>query len=160
MTLSKFIDTIISMLKFSFRVLISAYLFFFGFIVHALTDADLLTKKAMLNSRVSSYYQRLDNIEKLDAERRKGSDQMRALRVKKISEQDQARVQFVKERKVKKVVDPSKWEAEINARKLSYELSRKEYVIEKNKFKKMTQSAIQIPEEEELGIDNYEPGSE
>jgi hypothetical protein len=158
--MSKFIVTINSMFELGFRVLIASIFILFGFFAHALTDADLLTMRATLTRRVKSYYQRLDNIEKLDAERRKGSDQMRALRLKKTSEQDKARVQFVKERKVKKAVDPSKWEAEINARKLSYEQSRKEYVIEKNKFKKMTQSTIQIPEDEEIGIDNYEPDSE
>lgn len=137
--------------------LIFGPLLLFFTVAHAFTtertaNEEFEIKKQYNRSRVDDFYRRFVELDRKDAERRRGEQDMRNERKNKAKAQEEARREYVKNKRAKPQVSPTAWGAEIKERQLAYERHRKDYVQRRKELERMMKTLGQIPEEDEYDL--------
>ncbi len=129
--------------------------------VMSVTD-EFTIKREYRQERVRDFYNRLDDKDQQDLERRKGEDEKRADRHRTATEDEKARQAFVQARKEKPKEDPSAFERELKERQRLFEISRAEFVKARDQMNKVMKHSGDVPEEDEyeLYLDEIERSQE
>jgi hypothetical protein len=117
------------------------------------TAQEFLSKKQYYRDRLVGFYDRLEELDRQDEERRKGEQETRIMRRKISDEYEQDRRDYVRNRRPKTLADDTAWEAELKARREAYERDRREYVKKRNDLEQAIRSVLKIDANEELGIE-------
>lgn len=110
-------------------------------------------KKKYMKERFEDFYTRLNVLDRLEVERRRGEEEVRRDRLQKNRAYERARQEFVQQRQKAVPLDPTAWERELKARQIAHEKARQEYVQRRNELNRLMSGVWQIPEDEEVGID-------
>jgi flagellar biosynthesis GTPase FlhF len=147
-------------MRFSIAITFGIFLLFISqvhaFGVERTASDEFEIKKEYNRSRVDDFYRRFVEMDRKDAERRQGEQAMRDQRKVKAKAYEEARREYVKNRKAKPKVSSQAWEAEIKERQRIQEQKRKDYVQRRKDLERMMKSLGRIPEEDEYDL-NLQP---
>ncbi len=118
-------------------------------------EDEFAIKREHEMNKIEDFYTRLNDIDRMDAERRSGEAEMRKYRKEVATENEAARQEYVRLRKAKPHEDPTAWEQELIERKREYEKSRKSFVQRRDEMNRALKSVGKIPEDDEYDIDEY-----
>lgn len=115
-------------------------------------DGEFEIKKQYEMEKIEDFYTRLNELDRMDAERRSGESEMRKERLETIKASEAARQEFVKARRARPVEDSAEWENEVKARAREYELARKAFVKKRDDMNRALKGVGRIPEADEYDI--------
>jgi len=111
--------------------------------------------KQYQKERVQDFYSRFIFLDRLEAERRRGEEEIRRERKQVAEEAEAARKAFVLQRKSIPPQDPAAWEREVKARQQEHEKARAEYVRRRNEMRSALRRSPQINEIDEYDLYDY-----
>lgn len=120
------------------------------------TKTEFNIKKQQLEKRYEDFYIHFNDKERRDYERRAAAGAHTKERQDMLDEYEQARIDFVKNRKKKPARDNSSHLKELAEQAMRKERSRKIYVQRRNRLMKLREGVKKIPEEKEVGLDYEE----
>ncbi len=113
---------------------------------------EFLIKRQYMQNRVNDFYKRQDDLDKADLKRESASDEMRVERKKILTQHEDARKEFIKQKRAKPPEDPTAFEAELKARAAQREKVRQDFVKHRAELERESRNFDTIPPEEELGL--------
>jgi hypothetical protein len=125
--------------------------------LEASNSEEFAIKRRYEIQKVEDFYTRLNELERREAERRKGADEVRQKRILNSKEYEAARQEYVRMRKAKPIPNSLEWEQEQKAKAKLYEQARADYVRHRDQLRKELRGVGAIPEEDEFDFNlNYE----
>lgn len=118
----------------------------------SLSAQEFEVKQRYNEERIQDFYLRLNQIERADAERRRGEDDKRKERRMIEREYEKSRREYVLQRKEKPPEDSSAYDLELKNLMRERELARQKFVNNRDQMLKILRRAGDVPEEDEYDL--------
>ncbi len=117
----------------------------------AVYSGDFETENYFADSeeRFVDFYARFIESDRRDKVRNRGANEAKEYRKSLVDQYEEARKDFVKERRDKPEPDESEYQKELALRQKEHETARKEFVLQQEQKKRIESQGLKIPDEHE-----------